>query len=381
MFKKQKIKRFLSSHKKECSIAKKILLFAIIFSLGATSGYFYAKKTFDYSEKDIYIEFLSEIYDNIKEHYWEKLTDEQLSNFFKLGTEQLAKKPQILHPPNKKGLKIMWQRVMKDMKGEEKKKFSIQLADLVLKNLQPFGRNALYTQKDAVNLKIRVENINPETKKVEPTVFSKLIRPDIFYIHIKKFSPTTFEEFQQQTQQADRGEKLNTLILDLRDNVGGSIDILPYFLGPFIGKDQYAFEFFHQGEKTPFKTKIGWLPSLVRYKKVVILINENTQSSAEVFAATLKKYNVGVLIGTRTRGWGTVEKIFPLKHQIDPNQNYSLFLVHSLTLREDGQPIEGKGVEPVINIKNSDWQKQLFAYFHYKELIEAVKEVLEQKPL
>jgi len=115
------------------------------------------------------------------------------------------------------------------------------------------------------------------------------------------------------------------------------------------------------------------LASLTRYKKVIILIDNQTQSSAEVMAAALKKYNAGVLFGTATRGWGTVERAFPIENQIDENESYSVFLVHSLTLRDDGQPIEGKGVDPTININDSNWSDQLLAYYNFPNLIKAIK--------
>jgi carboxyl-terminal processing protease len=160
----------------------------------------------------------------------------------------------------------------------------------------------------------------------------------------------------------------------LRDNVGGAIDLMQYFLGPFIGPGQYAYDFYHQDNYTPFKTKTGWLSSLVQYKKVVILINGGAQSSAEVMAAALKKYNVGILVGEPTKGWGTVERVFDIERQIDPNRKFSALIVHSITLRDDGQPIEGRGVEPLINIKDRNWQSQLMEYFNYPELTKAVKE-------
>ena len=211
---------------------------------------------------------------------------------------------------------------------------------------------------------------------VEPTIDYKLIRQDIFYIHIKKFSPTTLEELKRVTEKVDNVAGLDSLIIDLQDNIGGAIDLLPYFLGPFIGQDQYAYQFFSKNEKTDFKTKTGWLASLVRYKKVVVLINNQTQSSAEIMASVLKKYNVGVLVGTTTKGWGTIERVFPIENRINENESFSIFLVHSLTLQEDGEPIEGRGVEPMININDSDWENQLKAYFYYEELVEAVKEVI-----
>jgi carboxyl-terminal processing protease len=205
-----------------------------------------------------------------------------------------------------------------------------------------------------------------------------LISPKVAYIKIDRFSPVTFEEFQKDAAKLDQGDELDSLIIDLRNNIGGAIDLLPYFLGPFIGPDQYAYEFYHQGDKIPFKTKVGWLESLFRYKKVIILVNEKTESSAEVMAATLKKYNVGVVVGTNTKGHGTIERLIPLETQISPTEKFSLFLVENLTLRDDGQPIEEKGIQPHVNINEDNWGIQLQGYFNFIPLIKAVEEAWNQ---
>jgi len=391
------------------------------------------------TQEDIYLAFSQEVWEKISQNYWEKISEENLTDLFVKGIETLTGQPQVLPKNNQANLWQLLKEINQQIKDETKKKeFTVKLADLVLANLKPYERSRLYTQKEEKSLSENVKNISgvdqyqvlevekeasqkeiesaykekiaqlePEKDKspkakeeyeqvqqaykvladresrqiydasgVEPTIDYQLIRPEILYLHWKKFSPTTFEELKRVTEKSDQGEILDTLILDLRDNIGGAIDGLPYFLGPFIGQDQYAYQFFHQGEKMDFKTRTGWLPSLARYKKVVILINENTQSSAEVMAAVLKKFNVGILVGTPTKGWGTVEKVFPLENQLDQNEKYSVFLAHSLTLDEAGQPIEGRGIQPLINLESPNWEKQLFAYFHYPELIEAVKEVL-----
>lgn len=450
---KIQLKNITHAFRAKSGLVVKLIVIFTILSLGVAGGYAFAskkrtpKKEVSSVPKDKYVAFLSEVYDTIKENYWDKITDEQLINLYVLGTEKLLNQPQPAKPKNKANLQKMLTKVIKDLNEDPKKKeFSGKLADIVLANLQPFGRSRLYTKKEEVSLKNNVENRNLEVNQyqvlevdkkapqeevkqayekkteeikqeiqketspekkfekqqnlaqvekayqvlgekesrnvydesgVEPTMEYKLLQPDILYLHLTKFSPTTIDELLRVSGKFDQREGLINLILDLRDNVGGAIDGLPYFLGPFIGNDQYAYQFFHQGEKEDFKTKIGWLPGLIQYKKVIVLINEGTQSSAEVMAATLKKYNVGVLVGTPTKGWGTVEKVFPVESQLDPNEKYSVFLVHSLTLREDGQPIEGKGVEPVISIKDPNWEKQLYAYFRYPELIQAVKKTLK----
>ncbi|MBU3935051.1 S41 family peptidase, partial [Patescibacteria group bacterium] len=186
---------------------------------------------------------------------------------------------------------------------------------------------------------------------------------------------TSLQEFVRVMDKANKGEQLDGLIFDLRDNIGGAIDNLPYFLGPFIGPDQYAYQFYHQGEKEDFKTRSGWINSLARYKKVVILINEQSQSSAELMASVLKKYNVGVLMGNTSKGWGTIEKVFPIENQIDDKETYSIFLVHRVTLREDGQAIEGQGVEPLISFDDKNWKRELLKYFEDPLMVEAVEKV------
>lgn len=387
---------------------------------------------------DKYQAFIGEIYDKILENYWDKIGAEGLTNLFKLAVEKMTATPQKVKTKDKEGALALVGQMLKEREETKKKEVAVNLAQLVLGNLTPFGRNGLYTQKEETSLKNLVQNVNPEKnlyenlgvskeappevireeyeKKVaalerlkesspdakkkleevqyayqvlsdqekkkrydtggaEPTVFTQVVRPTILHLYIKRFSPTTLEEFQKALDKADNAPGLNTLILDLRGNIGGAIDLMPYFLGPFIGQNQYAYEFLHQGEYTPYKTQTGWLPSLVRYKRVVVLTDGQTQSTAELLASVLKRYNVGVLVGEKTKGWGTIEKVFALKNQLDGSEKYSVFLVHTLTLRDDNQPIEGNGVEPVIKISDPSWEKQLSEYFNYPELNVAVKEL------
>lgn len=441
-------------------LTKKLIIFSAFILIAITVGFFYLaslvnqkywQSYFKHETKtaqitpqpsDYYIDFASEVYDKIKENYWDKIEDEQLSHLYKLATEKVLSAPVADDPKTKEEVKIMVSNVTKDYSPDKKEEFITKLADVVLANLKPPGRSRLYTSQAEKELRDTVENrdlntdlyatlgvtkdstpkeINDNYNKkiaelksdkspeavsqlalinrayeilsksdakknydvsgIEPTINYKLLTADIFYIKLEKFSPQSFDEFFKAANSQDpknnppAGKGPTTLILDLRDNIGGAIDILQYFLGPFIGPDQYAYEFFHQGNKEPFKTKVGWFESLVRYKKVLILTNENSQSSAEVMAATLKKYNVGVLVGKPTKGWGTVERLVPISTQINPDQKYSLLIVQSITLREDGQPIEGHGIDPNINITDKNWPKELMAYFNYPQLVTVVKEL------
>lgn len=391
------------------------------------------------TEKDSDLEFFSEIFNLIKNNYWDKTMDEAaLANLYQLAIGKLTTNTQTITAPTEEGIKKLVIEATKTMNSDQKGALIVQLSDVVLQNLKPFGRSRLYGEKQITVIKNEVKNADPgknlyadlgvsntapqqeiakayenkitelesqpptpevvqkkaevqkaydtigdaEARKtydvsgVESTVSYKLINPRIFYMHVTRFSPTTLQDIDRSAQKVDTGDQLDTLILDLRDNIGGLIDGLQYFLGPFIGNDQYAYQFFTRGEKVDYKTKTGWLTSLLRYKKVVVLINGGGQSSTEVFAATLKKYNVGILVGTKTRGWGTVEKIEPLNTQPNPQEKYTVLLVEQLTLRDDGQPIEGLGVEPNINIATAGWEEDLYRRFNNQEIVDIVKELL-----
>jgi len=385
------------------------------------------------------VAFIEDVYGVIQEKYWKKLSNDAISELFRRSAEKLTDESYQLESSDKEGVKELIRSLAKGKSSEEKKDLAVTLSKIVLANLEPFGRSRLYTKKEAVALGNRVNNVSkdsdfysvlgvrkqasqqeiesayqqsfrqlakektPQAKeslkkvqtayqtlrdenrrklydkfKVTPTVSYRKINPKIFYVHIRKFSPQTLQEFKLAADSVDQGQDLDTLILDLRNNVGGSIDALPKFLGPFIGLDRYAYQFFHRGEKVDYKTTLGWIPSLVRYKKVVVLVNEKTQSSAEVFASALKNYNVGVLVGMNTKGWGTVEKVFPLETKL--GEEYYVFLAHSATLRADGKSIEGNGVSPLINVKSPGWSNRLYSYFHYPELILVVKKLISMEP-
>ena len=114
---------------------------------------------------------------------------------------------------------------------------------------------------------------------------------------------------------------------------------------------------------------------------MVILTDQMTQSTAEVTSAMFKRMKLATVVGTATRGWGTVENTFPLTTMIDEGEKYTLFLVYSLTLRDDNVPIEGRGVTPDIDIQNTSFKKELREVIRNSSLLQAVEEQIKSAPL
>jgi curved DNA-binding protein CbpA len=386
-------------------------------------------------------DFLIEVYATIENNFWKDFSEQRLVGIFTQGVRRIATSSDV-SADNKKELRAELERVIAEMSEKRQQIFPAELADLVMQSLPPQGRSRLYTQKKQKQLTKRVQNANSEQNlydilgvsksadtedinqayekrkerlqtnpqststrekrqqlnyakdvlsdsddraqykktKSEPTVFAERISEDIVHLSINRYNRDTLQEFEDAVKSIDMESKPTSLILDLRSNLGGSIDVLPYLLGPFIGPDRVAYEFFQQGEEEMFRTKTGWMDALIPYKKVVVLVDGKTQSTGELMASVLKKFNVGTLVGETTRGWGTVERVFSLDNQHRSDTQYSLFLVNHLTLRPDGQPIQDRGITPDVSMRNARWRKQLRDYIPHDPLVRATEEVWNEPP-
>jgi hypothetical protein len=79
------IKHHFTNNQHPYKIVGYVLIVLLIFTTGSLAGYFYAAqpKTDNQNtntNKSVHLAFLLEIYDKIKEHYWDKISDEQLAN-------------------------------------------------------------------------------------------------------------------------------------------------------------------------------------------------------------------------------------------------------------------------------------------------------------
>ena len=124
---------------------KKILFVILIFTLGAGFGSFFIKnKNIPQPAPQA---FVLEIYDKIKENYWDNLSDAQLLELFRLSlqTDKIQTREDLTKAVEK---------ITKDQ--------AVTVSSAVLASLNPPGRSGLFTTAQEVALKNTVENINPE---------------------------------------------------------------------------------------------------------------------------------------------------------------------------------------------------------------------------
>ncbi|WP_315821765.1 S41 family peptidase [Paraflavitalea speifideaquila] len=129
------------------------------------------------------------------------------------------------------------------------------------------------------------------------------------YIHLNKFSGTTYEEFMAATEKLQK-LGMKQLIFDVRDNGGGilgeAVDIVDEFL------DDNKLIVYTQGDKQKRQDFTCKRPGLLEQGKVILLVDENSASASEVVAGALQDWDRATIIGRRTFGKGLVQEQYDL---------------------------------------------------------------------
>ncbi|MDH3200743.1 MAG: S41 family peptidase [Myxococcales bacterium] len=166
----------------------------------------------------------------------------------------------------------------------------------------------------------------------------------IVYVQIRAFQEDTAELLSEALDQAvtalhPRGG-IEGLLLDLRDNGGGllreAVLVSDEFLssGVVLTTRSRGGELIQEFSARKSGTRPKW--------PMVILINEQTASAAEIVAGALSDHKRAVLVGTRTFGKGSVQNIFELP------DGSALKLTIARYYTPSGQSIQAQGISPDI---------------------------------
>ncbi|KPH96594.1 peptidase S41 [Pseudoalteromonas porphyrae] len=173
------------------------------------------------------------------------------------------------------------------------------------------------------------------------SVTSSLSEFGIGYLAINNFSNNTLHEVARQITklQSNYGNSLTGLVLDLRDNPGGTLQSAVAVSDLFLqsGTIVTTRGRFYDANQS-FSAKKG---DILNGAPIVVLINENSASAAEILAAALKDNHRATLIGSQSFGKGSVQSLIPLG-----NGNTALKLTTAKYFTPSGQSIDGIGITP-----------------------------------
>lgn len=182
---------------------------------------------------------------------------------------------------------------------------------------------------------------------VVSSVESKILDNKTGYLKITEFNENTTAQVEEALNNFDKN-KVSKVILDVRNNPGGSlatvVDTLNFFVpkGPLVYVNYKAF-----GEEV-------YESNLDKQKyKVCVLVNENSASAAEIFAGAIQDRGVGKVIGTTTYGKGVVQSLIPLKNEAAVKFTTAEYFT------PNKNKVQGVGIKPDIVIENKIGQSKV----------------------
>ncbi len=140
-----------------------------------------------------------------------------------------------------------------------------------------------------------------------PTVTDQMLSEEIGYVSIESFSGQTDDQLRESLTDL-QGEGMNKLIIDLRDNFGGDFNAACEALDEILPAGLMIYTQDRYGQKE----EINGTDDEVLDIPIVVLVNGNSASSSEVFAAEMKDSGYATIVGTRTFGKGIVQSVYQL---------------------------------------------------------------------
>jgi carboxyl-terminal processing protease len=184
------------------------------------------------------------------------------------------------------------------------------------------------------------------------SIDSKNDENNIGYIALSSFSAKTGTEFKEHLEKLEKEKKIKSLIIDLRGNSGGYLNIAYEIAQIFLSKGEMVYSLQQKGNIKEYKDETDENRSY----KIVILVNGTTASSAEVLTAALHDSYGATIVGKTTYGKGKVQTIKYLEGTM-------VKYTSAVWLRPTGECIDGVGIKPdhdvdVLYEKNTIMDKQ-----------------------
>jgi carboxyl-terminal processing protease len=142
-----------------------------------------------------------------------------------------------------------------------------------------------------------------------PTVAAQMIRPGIAYVRLFQFSKGAADQFKTALKSLQAQGPLRGLILDLRDNGGGSLAELENIAGTLLPAQTLLA---HLADREGPGQLVARGEPLVEHVPLVVITNSATASSAEALSLALHDAHLATLLGEKTSGALGDTIIFPL---------------------------------------------------------------------
>lgn len=128
----------------------------------------------------------------------------------------------------------------------------------------------------------------------------------VYYLRVREFVPQTHEQFRQVIASLDRPR---AVVIDLRGNPGGMPEPAAEFANLFLSDGLIFRTFSLADEREADRHFTARHENTYEDMRVVVLVNEDTASAAEIVAGSLRAHRRAALVGRRTHGKLTIQSV------------------------------------------------------------------------
>lgn len=136
-----------------------------------------------------------------------------------------------------------------------------------------------------------------------------MIDKEIGYIRLNRFAQSSNEEMVQAITEL-QSEGMQSLILDLRGNGGGYLNVAVDICDQFLSDDKLIV--YTKGAKSPRQELKAQKKGLFEQGRLVIMVDESSASASEILSGAVQDWDRGVIVGRRTFGKGLVQRPFDM---------------------------------------------------------------------
>jgi len=176
--------------------------------------------------------------------------------------------------------------------------------------------------------------------KIESIKYAFMIKDDIGYIRIADFQRHTATDLSKAIKSLIRSG-MKRLILDLRNNPGGLLEISVMVCEKFLKKSEIIVSTKGriEGQNAVFRSRA--LRAYTNFP-IVVIVNKGSASASEIVAGAIRDNKRGLIVGETSFGKGSVQTVIPMK------DNSALRLTTSYYYTPSGAIIHEKGIIPDI---------------------------------
>ena len=211
---------------------------------------------------------------------------------------------------------------------------------------------------DLVREEIRPKNIS----------YSGFIENGIAYVKLERFSRSAGYELRQTLKDLKSKDSIKGLILDLRDNPGGLLDVAVDVTEKLVSRGSLVVS--TRGRRGDAEKKyVANEEPMLGDVPLAVLVNKMSASASEIVAGAIQDLDRGVIVGTQTFGKGLVQTILPLSY------NTSLKVTTARYYTPSGRCIQEldyshKGKDGVVPVK-PDSLRRKYHTTHNRKVYEA----------